>query len=326
MFGRKSIAQSDRWNVLTILGVAVLVIGFTGDTLAQGARRLQGKERPAPGSAGMAGAVAGDDDAAAEEEMVTKDDRMLPGQVGKSELTQELRCAIGRPGDCSIKLAIEYGLFETGLRPQFPDGVQCRDIDEHFAISYSAKRGREQYHGGIDLPAPWGTPMIAAADGVVVGRYDGFDSYRGKEIILRHRPEDTGFPFYIYTQYAHFDTLPTLQVGDVVRMGQELGPTGNSGIGRTGGQSAKRRPAIHFAAWFTPSDKYVALRGKIIPLEARWMDPNALFLAKDHPLDSDSLKALPEARKRVPVAVMLKDGSVQPDGAKVIWPYHCWRT
>lgn len=288
----------------------------------------QGRRRPQQGAPAVERQVAGgeaDDDASADEEAPPSEAVRLPGQVGFDELTPQLRCGIGRPGDCPIAVAIEHGLFETGLRPQFPDGVQCRDIDEQFAISYAAKRGREQYHGGIDMPAPLGTPMIAAADGVVVGRYEGFDSYRGKEIILRHRPEDTGFPFYIYTQYAHLDTMPKLQVGDVVRMGQELGPTGNSGIGRHSGQSGKRRPAIHFAAWFTPSEKYVALRGKVIPLESRWMDPNALYLPKDHPLDSASLKALPDARKRVPVAALLADGTVVPKGARVVWPYHCWK-
>lgn len=265
---------------------------------------------------GIARAAAPGDDAPAIE-------RALPGQVGMAALGEELWCAIGRAMECDIALAKAYGLIETGLRPRFPAGLSCPDIDEQYAISYSSKRGREQYHGGIDMPAPRGTPIVAAADGVVVGKYDGVDSYRGRELILRHSPEETGFPVWIYTQYAHFDIMPTLEVGDRVKLGQELGLTGNSGIGRNGGQSNKRRPAIHFAAWFSPDPRYVALRGKIVPLAGRWLDPNALYLPRDSVLDSSALKTLPEARKQVDVAVMRDAGAVVPAGAKTIWPYRC---
>lgn len=111
-------------------------------------------------------------------------------------------CAIGRWRSCDIQQAIDRGLFETGLSPAFPAQAQCRGIDEGYAISYAARRGREQYHGGIDMPAPWGTPMIAAAAGTVVAKYAGENSPRGIEIVLRHSPEDTGIPLWIYTQYA----------------------------------------------------------------------------------------------------------------------------
>jgi murein DD-endopeptidase MepM/ murein hydrolase activator NlpD len=245
---------------------------------------------------------------------------MLDGQTTKDALDNETLCAIGRR-KCDIKLAIKRGMFETGLRPRFPDGVECLDIDEQWAISYTYKRDRENYHGGIDMPADWGTPMIAAAAGTVIGKYVGTNSYRGKELILRHSPEETGFPLWLYTQYAHFNEMPEVEVGDRVKMGQILGPTGNSG--RAGGRR-ERRPAIHFAVWYSESPQYVALQHKIIPIEGQWMDPNALY-RKKIPVDSYSLKDLPEQEKKVPISVMLEDGTTIPTDTKVVWPYFCKR-
>ena len=237
----------------------------------------------------------------------------------------ETLCAVGRGKNCDIKLAIKRGLFETGLRPRFPENLKCRDIDEQWAISYTHKRDRENYHGGIDMPVPTGTPMIAAAAGTVVGKYVGKNSYRGKEIILRHSPEDTGIPLWIYTQYAHFDEMPKVEVGQRVRMGEVLGPTGNSGRGRTPNvQNSRRRPAIHFAVWYATSPKFVEHRDKIIPVGGVWVDPNALFRKKP-PLDSYSMRALPEAEKKVPISVMVDDGELIPADTKIVWPYTCSR-
>jgi hypothetical protein len=249
----------------------------------------------------------------------------LDGQTTSADLDEETLCGIGRGRECDIKIAIKRGLFETGLRPRFPENLECRDIDEQWAIDYTHKRDRENYHGGIDMPAPFGIPMIAAAAGTVVGKYRGEKSFRGKEIILRHSPEDTGIPLWIYTQYAHFDEMPKQEVGQRVRMGEVLGPTGNSGRGRRStAQSKKRRPAIHFAVWYSSSPQYVARRRKIIPVDGQWMDPNALYRKKP-PFDSSSLKALPEEEKKVPISVMLDDGEVIPADTKIVWPYTCRR-
>ncbi len=249
----------------------------------------------------------------------------LDGQVPLDAIDQETRCAIGRSPSCDIKVAIKRGLFETGLRPRFPEGLDCRDIDEQWAISYTHKRPRENYHGGIDMPAPFGTPIVAVAAGTVVGKYDPERSFRGIEIILRHGPEDTGIPLWIYTQYAHFDQVPKVRVGQRVRMGEVLGPTGNSGIAPSQRRSGKqRRPAIHFAVWFSTSRQYVAGRGKVIPVDGHWMDPNALYRGKP-PFDSYAMKALPEGGKRVPIPVMVKDAATVPAATKLVWPYSCAR-
>jgi len=251
----------------------------------------------------------------------------LDGAMTRDALDREVMCGIGRGRKCDIDIAIDRGLFETGLRPVFPDGLDCRDIDEQWAIDYSGKRNRRQYHGGIDMPAPYGTPIIAAAAGTVVAVYEGEGSFRGREIVLRHSPDDTGLPYWIYTEYAHFDAAPDFKPGQRVAMGEVLGPTGNSGRGRhSAAQSNKRRPAIHFAVFFSESPGFVNLRDRVIvPVGGYWMDPNALYRGKP-PFDSASMKALPDGEKRVPVPVMLDDGTTMPAGTKLVWPYTCTKS
>lgn len=246
-------------------------------------------------------------------------------RVGREAIDRETLCAIGRGRKCGMKSAIKRGLFETGLRPRFPENAECLDIDEQWAIDYTPRRDREAYHGGIDMPAYWGTPMVAAAAGTVVALSVGENSYRGMEIILRHSPEDTGIPLWIYTQYAHFDAMPKQGVGQRVRMGEVLGPTGNSGRGKWPfQQSSTRRPAIHFAVWYSTSPQYAVHRHKVIPVNGHWMDPNALYHQR-LPLDSYSMKALPEAEKQVPIPVLFDDGRVFPAATKLLWPYTCKR-
>jgi hypothetical protein len=255
---------------------------------------------------------------------MAKESGCKDGLVDGATLDRVTKCAIGRFKKCDIKDAVSRGLFETGLRPVFPAGASCRKIDEGYAIDYRNKRKRQMYHGGIDMPAPWGTPIIAAASGTVVGLFRGTRSYRGIEVVLRHCPEDTGLPFWIYTQYSHFSKIPKLKVGQRVRMGEILGPTGNSGIGRSGKQSKRRRPAIHFGAFYSHSDKYAVIRDRVIPVNAQWMDPLVLYRNK-RPLDSKSIRALPKVEKRVPISVVYKGGDVSPPDAKIVWPYQCDR-
>ncbi len=249
----------------------------------------------------------------------------VDGQVAPHAVDRMTLCGIGRLPNCDAQTAVDRGLFPTGLRPRFPAGLKCPDIDEAYAISYSHKRDREVYHGGIDMPASYGTPILAAADGQVIGIYSGIDSMRGIEVMLRHTPQDTGIPLYIYTQYAHLHAMPDLAVGQRVRMGQTIGPTGNSGSTPSQLRSGReRRPAIHFAAWFTASPQFVAFADRIVPLDSYWMDPVALYRLRP-PFDSQTMKALPAAEKAVPIPVMLADGTTQPAGTRLIWPYACSR-
>ena len=247
------------------------------------------------------------------------------GLLRMAEIDDFTRCALGRMKDCTMAPAIESGLLETGLKPRFPDSADCREIDDYWAMDYTAKRkGKEYYHGGIDMPAPSGTPIIASADGTVIGKFLGDLSPRGIEIVLRHSPKDTGLPFWTYTQYTHFSEVPKQEVGQQVRMGEILGPTGNSGIDvKTRKQSEHRRTAVHFAVFYNTSGDYAVFKGKmVIPAEGKWMDPNAMF-RQNPPYDSSSLKELHEDEKIIPISIMFEDGITIPSEAKIVWPYFC---
>ena len=97
------------------------------------------------------------------------------------------------------------------------------------------------FHAGLDFAAPIGTPIYAAADGVVVEgreRYNvsGFGSW-----IWLDCQQSAGRDF-IYGHVKH-DGIQ-VQAGDRVREGQQIGVVGNEGES-TG-------PHLHFEVWGSP--------------------------------------------------------------------------
>jgi murein DD-endopeptidase MepM/ murein hydrolase activator NlpD len=90
----------------------------------------------------------------------------------------------------------------------------------------AAYAGFPHFHTGVDLAVPLGTPVFAAADGVVVlaramldqsGNLVGYGNY----VILQH---DTG----LKTLYGHL-LLIGVKEGDVVKRGQLIGLVGSTG-------------------------------------------------------------------------------------------------
>jgi murein DD-endopeptidase MepM/ murein hydrolase activator NlpD len=82
---------------------------------------------------------------------------------------------------------------------------------------------------GINIAAPAGTPVRAAADGEVVYRGSGLDGF-GNLLLVRHTD---GF----VTAYAHNDAM-LVKKGDTVRQGQMIAKVGDSG--------AVKSPQLHF--------------------------------------------------------------------------------
>jgi lipoprotein NlpD len=89
------------------------------------------------------------------------------------------------------------------------------------------RKGKEA-HDGIDLAAPTGTPVKAAADGTVL--YAGEQRGYGRIVILEHDRQ-------LVTLYAHNQAL-RVSAGEAVRAGQVIATVGESG--RTTG------PHLHF--------------------------------------------------------------------------------
>lgn len=80
-------------------------------------------------------------------------------------------------------------------------------------------RGRE-FHEGIDLKAPVGTPVFAAQDGTVIYSGSKIRGY-GRLVVLRHFKQ-------VSTIYAHNSKL-LVRPGQYVRQGQKIAISGQSG-------------------------------------------------------------------------------------------------
>ena len=74
-------------------------------------------------------------------------------------------------------------------------------------------------HAGIDFPAATGTPVLAAADGTVIGA--GFTAGYGNYVMIEHEEGCS-------TVYAHMDEILT-EVGETVKMGDQIGTVGSTG-------------------------------------------------------------------------------------------------
>ena len=92
-------------------------------------------------------------------------------RVGREALDYQTLCGISRSRICEVVHQRESGLIETGTGPRFPGNAHCASIDDYWAMDYSHKRKRRAYHGGIDIPVQWGTPMLAIAARSVVAKY-----------------------------------------------------------------------------------------------------------------------------------------------------------
>lgn len=88
--------------------------------------------------------------------------------------------------------------------------------------------GSRAFHTGIDIGAARGTPILAAADGVVV--YSGDGGSYGNMVILRHKNG-------LYTVYGHASKL-VAKKGKYVKRGQKIALVGSTG--------ASTGPHLHF--------------------------------------------------------------------------------
>lgn len=111
------------------------------------------------------------------------------------------------------------------------EGVRADRLRDTFA----EERGAGRPHDAIDIMAPRGTPVVAAADGTVEKL---FFSRSGGGITAYVRSPDRRLIYY----YAHLDGYaPGLSEGLAVRRGDPIGTVGSTGNADPAG------PHLHFA-------------------------------------------------------------------------------
>lgn len=130
--------------------------------------------------------------------------------------------------------------------------VRGARISSPFGMRVHPVRGERREHTGVDLAAPAGTAVTAAAAGTV--RFVGFDrSGYGRYVVVTHAGGYT-------TYYAHLSAIAVgLRAGAEVKIGQRLGAVGCTGVA-TG-------PHLHFEVRRNsePTDPLVLTRSNAAP-------------------------------------------------------------
>jgi len=281
-------------RVAVSIAVVGLALAFAGDALAQGKKGREGK------SGGETAPPAAAD--------------LDPETIGAFF-----------PQRAEIEAMRRRGFVATGLRPIYPADAKCPEANSFFADttrgdgSTRSSRFYVGYHGGLDIPAPEGTPILAIADGTVVHAGEG-GGIGGIGIVLRHAPEDTGLAVWVYTEYKHLREPPNLDLGRRVKMGEVIAYSGKTGTVGTRAYGAAGHPHLHLTAWYAAGDQYRSGR-MLIPLGGQWMDPLALF--RGPPLAGAEIAALADAAKKTPLPHKRTDGRVVPERTRVVWPFAC---
>jgi len=230
------------------------------------------------------------------------------------------------PGNANMEAMKQRGFFSTELNPIYPNDFDCPKVTSPFASPFRGDGSRRPFrffqglHGGIDIPQPNGTPLLAVADGEIIAKHEGMaGGIGGIGLWVRHTPRDTGMEKYIFIEYKHLKKLPDLNVGDQVKMGQVIAETGNTGTtGRHYG--SKGHYHLHMTAYWSNNPDFVFKR-VMIPARGQWLDPIAIM--RGDPLSSHRIKDLSDKQKNVSIPFKTTDGRIFPTNTKVVWPYAC---
>lgn len=145
------------------------------------------------------------------------------GEVGMDELNQMLdqlaQDAVRRSDYMNVvETSLMGGRIKSRLLPtNMP--VRAAYNSSSFGYRLDPFNGRRAFHEGLDFPAPTGTPIVAAANGVVIAAR--FHYQYGNLVDIDHGNDIT-------TRYAHMASMK-VQVGDIVKRGQYVGSVGSTG-------------------------------------------------------------------------------------------------
>jgi len=184
-------------------------------------------------------------------------------RVAPTRLRWEVRVLLGMIIAANAVLLIPYGRALWWLHVY-------GTVPRHYVVPVKAVSrqaltpsfGAPRYfgpHEGIDIPAPAGTPVLAAAAGVVIGNRR--TAIGGNVLWVM----GTGRRLYYY---AHLRELaPGMHMGRRVAAGERIGSVGNTG------DAATTPPHLHFAIY--------EVRSQFYPMRYRPIDPYPLLVEND---------------------------------------------
>ncbi|WP_291008277.1 M23 family metallopeptidase [Hydrogenophaga sp.] len=118
--------------------------------------------------------------------------------------------------------AVESRLFDQKIRSSLvptEEPVQGGRIGSPFGFRIDPITGRSALHTGLDFPADTGTPILAAAGGVVV--IQEYHHAYGNLVEVDHGND-------LITRYAHASEV-LVKTGDIVKRGQKIAKVGSTG-------------------------------------------------------------------------------------------------
>jgi murein DD-endopeptidase MepM/ murein hydrolase activator NlpD len=190
----------------------------------------------------------------------------------------------------------EAQAFESAHQEQVsttPSSCPLRGDDFVLTSPFGSRRSpftkSLDFHAGLDLAAPVGTPVHAPADGLVVfaGRYPLGQSVAwwryGNLVAVRH-----GASFV--TLYGHLDQV-LVRVGQRVRQGESIAKVGNTGW------STSSHLHYEVRRW-DESRGFVPADPRIYILDHRWRDEESVLVRARRAPDAQSYEPLPPALGR----------------------------
>jgi murein DD-endopeptidase MepM/ murein hydrolase activator NlpD len=93
-------------------------------------------------------------------------------------------------------------------------------ITSYFGYRYHPILHFTRFHAGVDFGASWGSPIVAAADGIVAAA--GWAGGYGRQVRISHSGG-------LVTSYSHMSGI-VAQPGTLVHAGQLIGYVGSSGL------------------------------------------------------------------------------------------------
>ncbi len=186
---------------------------------------------------------------------------------------------------------------EDHLTPLYPNEASCPNIYSDWDSTTNVDGGNRvagAIHKGIDIPASYGTPVLAVAAGTV----QGIRKLRpgdGWAINIRHIYLDTGLTYSFIAIYGHLNKF-TVKIHERVNVGEVIGFIEH-----------KANVSEHLHLGIRRLDPTELVNPLSIYTEKRELDP-AKF-----------------AKAKVRMSYMDSNGEIHPKGSKIIWPFACKR-